>query len=209
MNENLIKYYTENGYKFDKIFTYCNKLDNIYEFGVYGGKSILDMLDAPKNHNKYIKNIWGIDSFEGLPKNNETQLIKDWYQGNFSFSNLSGKLPEDSRLFLEQFIKLQYPEVNIRLIKSWFNKLNKQDDFLIADFLNIDCDLYDSTVDVLEFMYNSKLLRRGTVIRYDDFPGNNEFSFGEGKAHIEWVEKYQIICKNPERAVYIIDKIYD
>lgn len=209
MNENLKRYYIESKYEFGKVFTYCNNLDNVYEFGVYGGKSILDMLDAPKNHNKHIVNIWGIDSFEGLPDDSGKQEVKDWYKGNFNFSNLSNRTPEDSRCFLESLIKLQYPKVNIRLIRTWFDKLVKDNDFLIADFVNIDCDIYTSTVSALEFLYNNHLLKVGTVIRYDDFLPGNEFGIGEGKAHIEWVEKHNIVCNNPERAIYVIEKIYD
>jgi hypothetical protein len=57
-----------------------------------------------------------------------------------------------------------------------------------ASFINIDVDLYTSTIEVLEFCYLYGLMNRGTVIRYDDWAWKD----GNERAHNDIIAKYNI-----------------
>ena len=81
----------------------------------------------------------------------------------------------------------------VQIVKGWFNKtLNSK----TASEINlrriavawIDCDLYESTIPVLNFI--TPFLSDGTVIIFDDWRCyRNDPEFGEQKACSEWLER--------------------
>ena len=139
------------------------KLDGIYaEFGVFQGETLTFIA------NHVDKVVYGFDSFEGLPA--------DWFlgvtQGTFS---LKGQLP-----------KLAIPQGNFRLVKGLFGETLPSFVEQIAGpvaFLNIDCDLYESTKSIFDG-FGDRIVA-GTVIVFDEYfnyPGwqKHEFkAFGE------------------------------
>merc|ERR1712050_564657 len=73
----------------------------------------------------------------------------------------------------------------------------------VAQYVDIDCDLHSSTVSVLEWMFSSGLIQRGTLIGYDDWwslpcEGNkierkaSPLDSGEGLAHVQLSKKYSV-----------------
>ncbi|GAH13307.1 unnamed protein product, partial [marine sediment metagenome] len=79
---------------------------------------------------------------------------------------------------------------------GWYNKtLKKPCGNGKLSFIHIDCDLYESTLDVLE--YCKDYLQQGTVILFDDwyaFKGDN--NSGERKAFKEINDKYGLKWNN-------------
>ncbi len=133
----------------------------ICEFGVAGGKSINFLSKLMPN-----RIIHGFDSFEGLPENWTHRLQK----GAF---------------------KQPMPKVNpnVRLHKGWFSETLPV--FLaenpgMADFLNIDCDLYSSTKTVFELF--APRIQPGTVIYFDEFFNYPGWQQGEYRAFTEFVQ---------------------
>ena len=62
---------------------------------------------------------------------------------------------------------------------------------------HIDCDIYTSTIQVWEWIVSNNLLVDGAIIIYDDWGGHysngvGEYECGEGKAHKEICEKYNL-----------------
>lgn len=113
----------------------------ICEFGVAGGKSIRSLAELFPH-----RSIYGFDSFEGLPE--------DW--ANLRKGEYRQPLPK--------------VPANVILVKGWFEETLPS--FLaehkgMADFLNVDCDLYSSARTVLEH-YGARI-QPGTVICFDDF----------------------------------------
>jgi len=53
-----------------------------------------------------------------------------------------------------------------------------------AFFISVDCDLYGSTIQALEWLLKHEMLKAGTFVYYD------EFDDGEGPAHRELSDKY-------------------
>jgi len=138
------------------------------EFGVFTGGTMRYMAKR-----KPQVSFHGFDSFEGLPE--------DWFgmplvKSSFS---LKGGLPNVPK--------------NVVLHKGWFNETLpnwcSQYPGKVA-FMHIDCDLYSSTVDILENLTNR--LQVGTIILFDEYFNYPNWENHEYKAWKEFVAKYHI-----------------
>ena len=59
--------------------------------------------------------------------------------------------------------------------------------------LHVDCDLYQSTIDALDYLFSRKMISQGAIILFDDWYCNRSSnSHGERKAWQELVLKYKI-----------------
>lgn len=113
------------------------------EFGVYKGASISHI--AKKRPNQTIH---GFDSFYGL--------TEDWVTNPESTFSVDGKLPTVPN--------------NVKLYQGYFEQTLPQWIEEHADsvaFVHVDCDLYSSTVTVLDCLKDR--FRPGTVIVFDDY----------------------------------------
>jgi len=183
---------------------------DIYEFGVYTGGSLRDTIKKLK-HNQINPNmVWGFDSFEGLPIETEGMATegKHWNEGAFStcdalniwdWSELEKKLLETIN------------SDNVKLVKGFYentltDELISESEFKPAMFVNIDVDLYRSTIEVLEWLFKNKLVEVGTVIRYDDVLFVPETT-GELQAHKEICEKYSVTCNRLDTKYFVVTEI--
>jgi hypothetical protein len=187
-------YYIHGEYNFDIIVDKTTNLDYVYEFGVYGGKSMLELLKLAYLRDKPVKNFFGFDIFSGLPEDDIENVCPDWKKGNFAASNLFNRPPEQCAQIVQTLGHTLFPSTNICIITSLFKDIKFTPEFRPADFINIDCDLYSSTIDILEFMIQNNLIKQNTTISYDDLvlSHGREFKCGEGRAHKEIMEKYKI-----------------
>jgi cytidyltransferase-like protein len=160
----------------------------ILEFGVYKGRTINYLATKLQN-----KNIYGFDSFEGLPGfwNNENP------KGIYS---LKGNMPKVKK--------------NVFLIKGWFDQtlpeFIKEHNKKIS-LLHIDCDMYSSTKCVLDNLKNQ--IDDGTVIIFDEIWKYPDYMNHEIKAFAEFLIennlKYECLktLKNRyAKAIFIIRK---
>ena len=114
------------------------------EFGVYMGASMrwwAAALDHPGSR------LYGFDSFEGLPEGGGS-----WSQGQFDTGQ---RIPEIS-------------DDRVRFIKGWFEETLPSFEVPTHDrlVLNLDADLYSSTVCVLSHLKCH--VRPGTLIYFDE-----------------------------------------
>ena len=159
------------------------------EFGVMSGNSILDFYSAYKT-NGINSNFFGFDSFLGLPEEKQDKH-SPWRTGQFT---TYGKV--HPALFSNE---------DINIIDGWFSDTLNQS--LLSRFENkkigiahIDCDIYTSTIEVLEFIIKNNLLCDGSILLYDDWGAylssgltkEYENSVAEARAHKEIVEKYNL-----------------
>ena len=119
-----------------------------------------------------IKKGYGFDTFTGLPEN--------WQVGNKiekagSYSN-SNKIPEIKG---GKFIKGEFKKT----LPNFFSKPRS-----VASLINIDVDLYSSTICVLENMRN--IVDKDTIIIFDEFLINDTWEQDEAKALFEFCSKY-------------------
>jgi hypothetical protein len=158
---------------------------HVMEFGVYQGITLKIISDHFAN-----QTVWGFDSFEGLP---EPWFMKSSQPGP---RHPTGKFALDKEQLL--LVTNQFAERNVKLIPGWF------DQSIVpwlthnpgpVSFLHIDCDLYSSTIDVLNLL-NDRIVP-GTVIVFDEmYPWNNFDQYdlwaqGEFRALGEWINNHQ------------------
>ena len=159
------------------------------EFGVYRGESMLNFYDI-YNKNNINSIFYGFDSWEGLPQ----ELIDP--------HNPTGWRPE--KFSTNGYVNpnlLNKP--NVYLIDGWFSDtlteelaqtLGKKS----VGLVHMDCDIYTSTIQCLEFLVKYDLLADDAFIIYDDWgayltvQGVEEWEVGEAKAHKEITEKYNL-----------------
>lgn len=136
----------------------------------------------------------GFDSFEGLPKASAIDVAEGqeaWIgEGGFraSLDEVKGLLPRGG-----------VSDGRIELVKGWFNEtLNDSTKTALAiksaAIVYVDCDYYESTVPVLEFI--TDLLVDGSIVIFDDwflFRGRSDR--GEQRAFYEWKERHRINTK--------------
>lgn len=151
------------------------------EFGVRKGESIRTFL-------KYLGNntIFGFDSWLGLPE--------PW----------EGFIRKNNKPILAGKMKCAKPEFNderVVLIEGWFSdtlpewKYNK-----ILSLVNIDCDIYSSTVTVLKYI--KPFINHSTIIIFDEFSGYSAYEQHEYKAFQEFITenhlKYEYIARSDD-----------
>jgi len=129
---------------------------------------------------------YGFDSFEGLPEitANEDKESK--------FTKGSYAVPYDT---VCEFIKKHDGDLdNIQFFKGFysedqFKEILSENSFPKASVVLVDCDLYASTIPVLEFI--KPLLQDGSIILFDDYNCfNASDDRGERKAYREFLEKH-------------------
>ncbi len=159
----------------------------VMEFGVATGKTINRIAAAfPEDR------VYGFDSFEGLPE----PWRADYQKGYFARENL--------------------PQVreNVELIVGWFNETlpgflaSREGD---VSFLHIDCDLYSSTMTVLDLL--AERIKPGTVILFDEYFNYPGWRNHEHKAFREFTDKYMVsfdyigAVRNNKQVAVVINKI--
>jgi hypothetical protein len=166
-----------------------NKL--FLEFGVMNGDSMLDFFHSYKE-NKISQEFFGFDSFYGLPTEIlDTHNPIHWRQGKFSTGGIINN-------------NLIKPEIT--LINGWFSDTLNESTYKLfnnkkAGLVHIDCDIYSSTIECLEFLVKYDMFESGTILVYDDWASytyigsDNEYINGEAKAHKEIMTKYNIQCE--------------
>ena len=144
------------------------------EFGTYYGHWV-QVLAETLERRGFHREIWGFDSFEGLPAPQAGLDPTIWSEGQYAapFEEVKLRLQLDKRPWLH-------------LVKGWFS------DTLAAEpaisigpiaYARIDGDLYASCVDCLAFL--APRLVPGAILVFDDWQFDQ--SVGEPRAFGEWM----------------------
>ena len=188
-------------------FVAVNKVEGDYlEFGVFQGASYISAYHTLRHcFDETINNFgftmsepdrklttsifekmrfFAFDSFEGLPDVTDTDSSGFFEKGQFSAS-----LAEFNRNLNAAAI----PQKRSVVVGGWYDKtltrvVYDEHRLTKAAIIHIDCDLYESTRSVLEFI--TPLLVDGTVLIFDDwFHFHGHPARGEQKAFHEWAAK--------------------
>tara|TARA_A100001011_G_C14256113_1_gene820171 strand:- start:680 stop:1426 length:747 start_codon:yes stop_codon:yes gene_type:complete len=167
---------------------FSNHLNGDYvEFGVYKGESFIDSIKTflefktwlkkeiksnenwrakvssqSKLHNKIY--FHALDTFEGMPKNNEDNFI--FGEGNFKASEkiLKDKINQIKNSEYEAFIyKGNFEHTALDLKKKLENR--------VISIVNFDCDLKESTSVALNTIKDK--IQIGSILLFDDYNGFN------------------------------------
>ena len=159
------------------------KLDGLWmEFGVFTGRSLEQFSRKAPNE------IYGFDSFEGLPEYWDSDNPKGCY-------SLGGKIPPgyivgDNHSMFDSNLPQNWKPwpKNVKLVKGLFSETLPK--FLEkfegdAAFVHIDGDLYSSAKDVLD---NLKLrFKTGSIVVFDEILDYPEYREHEIKAFAEFL----------------------
>jgi len=160
-------------------------LGDYIEFGVYKGDSFYDSITTYLKFREWFNNQFnskenwrknlatnsplneyakfhGLDTFEGMPENNEKNIIFE--KGNFN-SNIENVIKK-----IKKIKKIDY-----ELYKGNFNETKKSlKNNLInrkVAIINFDCDIQKSTNDALEIIKDK--IDIGTILMFDDYNAFN------------------------------------
>jgi O-methyltransferase len=164
------------------------------EFGVFKGYSFWHAQQVASHLHLDGMRFYGFDSFAGLPppEGVDRTYRGDFYEGQYTCSkamverNLNERGVDWSRTFLIEgfFAESLTPELRAQ------HRLER------AAIVLIDCDLYESTRQVLEFL--EPLLDRGTILIFDDwnaFDGDDRR--GERRALGEFLARHHEMAIEP------------
>ena len=153
----------------ERIFLATSRFANVnrpipgyyFEFGCHGANT----MRMAWKHSRHLHD-WtfvGFDSFEGLPEIGEEDKQAVWKKG---------KLATSEEAFVRAVTGAGMPRNRLLTVKGFYDdSLNSQLKAKLlptkAAMVYVDCDLYRSTVPVLEFVKD--FLQPGTVIVFDDW----------------------------------------
>jgi O-methyltransferase len=109
------------------------------------------------------RTVWVADSFEGLPKPNAAEFPQDHDDNHWTHSNLAVSLEEVQ----ENFRRYGLLDERVKFLKGWFKDTMPAAPIKQLAILRLDGDMYESTIQVLEAMYD-KVSVGGYVI-VDDY----------------------------------------
>lgn len=134
---------------------------DIIEFGVANGGTLALLSSLCKNPGD---NVIGFDSFCGLPCPNKKHNVSYFAKNDYAPKSGNGYLMMIESL---KFIKLISKKENVTLINGYFKETLKNHKFNKVKFVNIDADLYESTLIALESTYEN--INDCGFIALDDF----------------------------------------
>ena len=157
------------------------------EFGVWQGTTFSHAYKMMAPYFPEMRFV-AFDSFEGLPKPKGIDA-KDGYSSHFYESQFACSE--------EDFIRnLQHNRVSlsrVKTVKGWFNKTLTREGAAVHGVDRIavawiDCDLYESTVPVLDYLTGR--IGSGSVILFDDWRCfRNLPDLGQQRAVREWLDR--------------------
>lgn len=175
----------------DKAFAKAEELDllsrgDYYEFGIFKGYSFWAAQQKANEAGATSMRFFGFDSFEGLPEVTEgpDTSTDDFYEGQYScsYDAVYGALDEKG---------VDWDRTT--LVRGFFDQsltpeLREQHAMKPIAIALIDCDLYSSTRDVLQFI--EPLLAAESILIFDDWNCfNKDDQKGQRKAFRELRER--------------------
>lgn len=136
---------------------------DLIETGVWRGGACILMRAVLYAHNVSDRSVWVADSFEGLPRANETQYPADAGSDFHTYAQLAVSLDEVRNNFRAYGLL----DEQVRFLKGWFKDTLPTAPIGQLALIRLDGDMYESTMDALANLY-PKLSHRGYVI-VDDY----------------------------------------
>jgi O-methyltransferase len=157
-------------------------LGDYLEFGVYRGDTFLHAYRRAHGTLPFMR-FWAFDSFAGLPP-----LTGPDVGGEFT----AGQLKCDIDTFTQRLRQENVDFSRLEIIQGYYDKslvpqLKTDRHLTVASLVYIDCDLYASTVPVLNFL--TDIISTGTIIMFDDwFCFRGDPNRGVQRAWREWLD---------------------
>lgn len=162
------------------------------EFGVWNGRTFVEAWRVARRFGESTRHLWAFDSFEGLPEVGGVDATGRWTTGEFASTRKS---------FEDRLRRARVPLDQVHIVEGFFDATLAGPERVPLESVAIawvDCDLYASTVPVLDFL--TPRLAHGALLLFDDwfcFKGASDR--GEAKACGEWLERNPDISLVPWR----------
>lgn len=156
-----------------------------FEFGLWRGKTFGYAYRMKRRYGRRDMKLWGFDSFQGLPPT-EKHPDNIWYEGQFACTR-----PEFEKILASRGIRPPAYELVEGFYSDSLNEVaHRRLSGRKAAVIYVDCDLYDSTIQVLNFV--QPYLVNGSIICFDDFYNyKGDPAQGEQKALTEFMQQQQ------------------
>lgn len=157
---------------------------DILEFGVGSGRSLKKIVDYFKQLNCQHPVIHGYDSWRGLPAEKAgLEHFSKFTPGSYIYD-----MPDETTL------RQLWSFTNLFLYRVEFNDLSDIHRLYLdlnALLIHIDCDLYISTQQALDWCFKNKIVKSHTLIAFDEYSSTDNIS-GEQLAWWEIQNKYNV-----------------
>ncbi len=180
---------------------------DVYFFGVFGGKSVIQWCNMFKDLDMHPHNIVCFDSFEGVPLETAEEPMDDWNPNTSTFFSAFNAKEYFETSTVDESVELFYDRVEpclpsgtqLKIVPGFFEHSLTTDLALELNrpsIVDIDVDIYSSTKETLSWLFENNLMIKGTtMIGYDDWggtPGYRDRLDGESRAHREIEEQYDL-----------------
>ena len=135
---------------------------DMIETGVWRGGACIFMAGLNKYY-KTGKKVYVADSFEGLPPPTPDKYPDDKGDNLYTYKSLAVSIEEVKK----NFSKYDLLDENVKFIKGFFKDSLKNTDIKKLSILRLDGDMYESTIQVLEHLYDK--VDKGGYIIIDDY----------------------------------------
>lgn len=181
---------------------------DVYNFGVYTGGGLRALVKGFGKVNVSFNHIWGFDSFTGLPTSNlrlHSPTIHSkhvWQEGDLNAADQMYKVLGSAAYDFEKLsahIIRHIGTSRATLVRGFFNEsLPALSPTMTARMrpallVDVDCDIYEGTVEGLSWLLQHHLLVVGSFVYYDDWQRAGE---GEVKAHDELTAQYRLVWRD-------------
>jgi O-methyltransferase len=136
---------------------------DLIETGVWRGGSVIFMRALLKAYGVKDRTVWVADSFEGLPKPNAAKYSADAGDRLYCVKELAVSLEQVKANFAAYGLL----DDQVRFLKGWFKDTMPVAPIQKLAVLRLDGDLYESTIDVLKYLYPK--LSVGGYLIVDDY----------------------------------------
>lgn len=181
----------------------CSLPGDIIECGVYRGSTLLGMTHRLALRGIRNAKLIGCDSFEGFPSPSSEDALED---GSFHERTRLGVFHETSYEALSSRISALGYAQNIFLIKGFFSDTLPQLSNSTFRVVHLDCDLYQSYVTCVEFLY-PRLVKGGYMV-FDEYDFSESVYPGARKAIDEFLadkpEKISRLSSLPDARPFIV-----
>lgn len=136
---------------------------DLIETGVWRGGAVIFMRAVLRAYGNTDRTVWAADSFEGLPKPDESKYPADHGDRHWTNDRLAVSLDT----VRENFERYGLLDDQVRFFAGWFKDTLVDAPIGRLAILRLDGDMYESTIDALQPLY-PKVSRGGYVI-IDDY----------------------------------------
>jgi O-methyltransferase len=140
-------------------------LGDVIETGAWRGGASIFMRAVLKVWGDAERVVWVADSFEGLPKPNTASHAQDRGSILWRFPYLAVSL----EAVKGNFARYDLLDDQVRFLVGWFKDTLPKAEIEQLAVLRLDADMYESTMDVLRFLYHKVSI--GGYVIVDDYGG--------------------------------------